>query len=276
MNNQLTTIDFRGATLVAVRGDTPEMALVAMKPVVEGMGLDWEAQRKRINAHPVMGSAPSTKTVQLPGDTQAREHLFMPLGKINFFLATLNPKLIKDEAIRLRVISYQKECADVLFQHFSGSAVARSDNLSPDNRQIIGGISKAVISKALAILRTELRGDLAALKAEMAAAIEGFDQTQGIVTNYRPMLDVLRDEGVTPKSRRPMSQRCSSKIKRWCAATQREKAIRISRETGRYLFHIDAIRDWLDAEGRTLIRAHKDKIAGQGVLRLIPDRQDRP
>lgn len=151
---------------------------------------------------------------------------------------------------------------------------AVSGDLSQDDRAAIGGISKAVINKAITALRSEILGDFATLKAEITAVVEGFDQTQGIVTNYRPMLDVLKEEGVAPKARRSLSQRCSSKIHRWCAATQRDRAIRISRETGRYLFHVEAIRDWLAAEGRMIIVAHKDKIAGQGVLRLIPNRQD--
>jgi hypothetical protein len=269
MSNSLTTIDFHGATLIAVRGETPETTLVAMKPVVEGMGLDWKSQHAKIAGHPILSKGMVEITIPSAGGSQGMTAL--PLNRLNFWLATVQPKKVPDAAVRAKVIAYQTECADVLFAHFFGKVVG--DELSQDNRQVIGGILKAVTNKAMAALRSEIMSDFATLKAEVAAVVEGFDQTQGIVTNYRPMLDVLKEEGVAPKARRSLSQRCSSKIHRWCAATQRDRAIRISRETGRYLFHVEAIRDWLDAEGRTLIRAHKDRIAGQGVLRLIPNRQ---
>jgi len=35
---------------------------------------------------------------------------------------------------------------------------------------------------------------------------------------------------------------------------------------GRYLFHVDTIRDWLDHEGNALISGHVADLAGQGVL----------
>jgi P22_AR N-terminal domain len=53
----LTTINFHGAELMAIRGETPETTMVAMKPIAEGMGLDWEGQRQKIMRHPVLAPA---------------------------------------------------------------------------------------------------------------------------------------------------------------------------------------------------------------------------
>ena len=39
------------------RGDHAHLSMVAMKPVVEGMGLDWSAQFVKIKAHPVLAPA---------------------------------------------------------------------------------------------------------------------------------------------------------------------------------------------------------------------------
>lgn len=136
--NKLTTIDFHGTKLIAIAGDRPETTLVAMKPIVEGMGLDWERQRRTIHAHPVLKAAPSTQTVQMPDDNQAREHLFMPLARVNFWLATINPNLLKDEKVKERVVEYQTEAADVLFNYFFGRAISTPKPKAPRAPALIG------------------------------------------------------------------------------------------------------------------------------------------
>src|SRR3954469_3273163 len=83
------TIDFHSASLIAVRGETPAETLVAMKPVVEGMGLDWEKQRRRLHRHPVLEPDLTFATVQMPGTEQRREWVFLPLTRLNFWLATV-------------------------------------------------------------------------------------------------------------------------------------------------------------------------------------------
>ncbi|MBO1361444.1 hypothetical protein J2D73_16790 [Acetobacter sacchari] len=126
-NRTLTTIPFHGATLAAVQGDSPQTTLVAMKPVVEGIGLDWEPQRKKIMRHPVIKSRTSIMEVRLDGDDRVREHTFLTLDMLNFWLATIHPDRIKDAGTRAKVIEYQTECARVLFNHFFGSALHAND-----------------------------------------------------------------------------------------------------------------------------------------------------
>lgn len=79
---ELTTIDFHGAKLVAIGGDSPESVRVAMKPIVEGMGLDWSGQLQRIKRHPVLSRGMGVLPIQMPGDDQARETVTLPLNRI--------------------------------------------------------------------------------------------------------------------------------------------------------------------------------------------------
>lgn len=46
-------VEFCGAVLEGVIIE--QTAFVAMKPIVEGMGLDWDKQLQRIKEHPVLG-----------------------------------------------------------------------------------------------------------------------------------------------------------------------------------------------------------------------------
>lgn len=124
MRHDLTTVDFHGATLIAVRGETPAATLVAMKPVVEGMRLDWSAQRRKLTDHPMLGTCMVLMTIQMPGDNQAREWAFLPLSRLSFWLATIQPSRVTDPDTKAKVIAYQTECADVLFAHFFGKTTA--------------------------------------------------------------------------------------------------------------------------------------------------------
>lgn len=42
--------------------------------------------------------------------------------------------------------------------------------------------------------------------------------------------------------------------------------IRCSRDAERQLFQVDAVRQWMKAEGATMIQTQKDKMFGQGRL----------
>ncbi len=46
------TVKFHGTELYAFR--VGEIVLVAIKPIVEGMGLDWSAQFRRIQRDPIL------------------------------------------------------------------------------------------------------------------------------------------------------------------------------------------------------------------------------
>jgi hypothetical protein len=52
MENSIMTVEFEGAVLYGFRlgGNT----FVALKPIVDALGLDWEGQRQRIHRDPIL------------------------------------------------------------------------------------------------------------------------------------------------------------------------------------------------------------------------------
>ncbi len=120
----LTTVDFHGTQLQAVRGEAPETILIAMKPVVEGMGLDWSGQHAKIKAHPILG-ATMEEFSMVAEDGKQREMACLPLNRLNFWLATIQPNKVP-KVIRPKVIEYQTECADVLFANFFAQAATQT------------------------------------------------------------------------------------------------------------------------------------------------------
>ncbi|WP_308719008.1 phage antirepressor N-terminal domain-containing protein [Komagataeibacter xylinus] len=166
----LTTIDFHGSNLIAIPGDRPETTLVAMKPVVEGMGLSWQPQHRKIMSHSVLKKG-ITMTV-IPSDGGEQDGTCLSLDLLNFWLATIHPDRIKNEATRAKVIEYQTECARVLFDHFFGKALARGAQSAPHHltAQEVGGIVKGIVNKRVSESEKrleEMSSMLAALNVEI-------------------------------------------------------------------------------------------------------------
>ena len=111
----LVPVEFHGATLVAITIDGVHH--VALRPIVQALGLDWAAQFSRIKRHPVLSTCVAVTTTQMPGDDQAREVFFLPLDKLNGWLFGVSVNRVKPE-LRDKLIQYQRECFDVLARHF--------------------------------------------------------------------------------------------------------------------------------------------------------------
>lgn len=109
MAAQLETalVPFHGHQMLTIKdGDTIR---VAMKPICEGIGLQWEAQLKRIKRDEVLGTCMSMMDIQLPGDSQRREVVTLPLDLLNGWLFGVDVARAKPE-IQERLIEYKREC----------------------------------------------------------------------------------------------------------------------------------------------------------------------
>lgn len=136
--------------------------------------------------------------------------------------------------------------------------------LGRDVRQVLGGIVKAVVTaqtEPLARALMDMRRDLDALVADPAVQA---------TVEYRPMLDVVKEMGVGPKKRRSITQRLSARCRRWCLRNDRQTDVRESRETKRFLFHVDALAAFMTAEGNMLVSEHKAALGNQTVMAFRP------
>lgn len=116
----ISSFEFHGNDLVIQVGDSPATTMVAIKPVVHGMGLNWETQYRKLRHHPVLNKGMVIMTIPSAGGPQAMTAL--PLNRLNLWLATINPNKVPDVETRARIIRYQEEAADALFDHFFGRA----------------------------------------------------------------------------------------------------------------------------------------------------------
>ncbi|MCV2997101.1 phage antirepressor N-terminal domain-containing protein [Escherichia coli] len=107
-------VPFHGAELYVVNHNGEPYT--PMKPIVEGMGMDWASQFTKMKQR--FKTCIVKITMQLPGDEQRREIICLPLRKLAGWLQTINPNKVKPE-IRDKVIRYQEECDDVLYEYWT-------------------------------------------------------------------------------------------------------------------------------------------------------------
>lgn len=138
-------VEFHGVVLegVCVNGKN----YVAMKPIVEGMGLGWEKQLSRMQSHPVLKDEVSPiRGVPSAGGPQTM--MCLPEDRLQFWMAIINPLKVK-ESIRDKVVTYQKEAAKVLHAAFT-------KGVADTNMRVLAIDSK----RAMARVMTDIKQDI--------------------------------------------------------------------------------------------------------------------
>ncbi|MDI6026704.1 phage antirepressor N-terminal domain-containing protein [Corticibacterium sp. UT-5YL-CI-8] len=112
---QIVTVNFRGDQLYGFEND--DGIFVALKPIVESMGMDWSAQLQRVKRDPILAEGMVIMTTPF-GRGGSQEAVCLKMDLVNGWLFTIDSSRIKDEAVKEKVILYQRECYAVLFRHF--------------------------------------------------------------------------------------------------------------------------------------------------------------
>ncbi|MCP4744522.1 MAG: hypothetical protein GY874_00020, partial [Desulfobacteraceae bacterium] len=116
------TVSFNGQSLITTK-DGDEEILVAMKPIVEAMGIQWEAQFKLIKRDAVLNSTISIMEI-VGKDGKTRQMTCLPIQYLNGWLFKINAARYKDPIRRELIIKYQKECYQALHDYWhKGEAV---------------------------------------------------------------------------------------------------------------------------------------------------------
>lgn len=117
---QTAIVAFNGASLVTAK--IKDVIYVAMRPIVEAIGLDWASQTVKLNKNKEKFNCCDITTVAEDGKN--RSMLFIPLRKLNGWLFSINPEKVRPD-LKGTVIQYQEECFEVLYRYWQGEAVQR-------------------------------------------------------------------------------------------------------------------------------------------------------
>jgi len=108
---------------------------VAMRPIVEGMGLAWQRQSAKLQEQAEKFSC--NHMVTTGKDGKQYKMLCIPLKKLNGWLFSVNSAKCASE-IQVTVVKYQEECFEALYDYwFKGVAVnsRKAPGLQPLNVQ---------------------------------------------------------------------------------------------------------------------------------------------
>jgi prophage antirepressor-like protein len=112
-------LDFNGKSIFFVAADGQYW--IAIKPICEALGVDYERQRKNLKEDEILAQLPSEQAV-VAADGRVRKMLCLPefyvYGWI-FNIQSSSPELLK----------YKWECYRILYEHFHGTITGRQNLL---------------------------------------------------------------------------------------------------------------------------------------------------
>lgn len=138
ISNEVVAVKFYDDTLITLEKDGEHY--VAVRPIVENMGLDWTTQAQKLKS-PKFNCRHMPTVAQ---DGKIREVLCMPIKKLNGWLFSINPQKVRGD-IRHIVEQYQEECFTVLHDYWNeGVAINPRFSSVDDRRPLIQAVNKFV------------------------------------------------------------------------------------------------------------------------------------
>ncbi|NKJ03480.1 phage antirepressor N-terminal domain-containing protein [Rhizobium sp. SG741] len=156
----IVTVNFRGDDLYGFENN--DGIFVALKPIVEGMGMDWSAQLKRVKRDQILfeGMAIMATPFGRGGDQEA---ICLKLELVNGWLFTIDTSRISNEEVREKVILYKRECYAVLAKHFStkdATLSAVKDGESIDDAQENESVKLRLVNESRQVFGTQAAAQL--------------------------------------------------------------------------------------------------------------------
>jgi hypothetical protein len=109
----LLPVVFRDTTLYIVEHHGEPFT--PMRPIVEGMGLDWKSQHAKLTTNQDRWGVVEITT---PSKGGPQKTLCMPVRKLPAFFANISVNKVAPE-LRERILAYQAECDDALWAYWT-------------------------------------------------------------------------------------------------------------------------------------------------------------
>jgi len=179
-------INFYGDLLtVAIVGNTP---YVALKPITDYLGVDWDAQRQRVQRDEVLKD--ESRLIQATGaDGKLYKMTCLPLEYLPGYLFGINASRVKSE-LKEKIIRYQRECFRILWQAFQSRAAAPGviPQLVADQaetRARVGNLEQDVKAidqsvKEMRVILSEIRGLSSAHRATAQKMVNEISRISGV------------------------------------------------------------------------------------------------
>ncbi|MDY8583729.1 phage antirepressor N-terminal domain-containing protein [Escherichia coli] len=121
------------------------VAYVAMKPIVENLGMSWSTQQTKLMKQ--ISKFNCVHMNMVAADGKLRKLLCLPLKKLNGWLFSINPEKVRAD-IRDKLIQYQEECFTVLHDYWTkGKEENARKKTSVDDRTPLRDAVNMLVSK---------------------------------------------------------------------------------------------------------------------------------
>ncbi|EJV7999744.1 phage antirepressor Ant, partial [Salmonella enterica] len=121
------------------------VAYVAMKPIVENLGMSWSTQQTKLMKQ--ISKFNCVHMNMVAADGKLRKLLCLPLKKLNGWLFSINPEKVRAD-IRDKLIQYQEECFTVLHDYWTkGNAENQRKKTTVDERTPLRDAVNMLVSK---------------------------------------------------------------------------------------------------------------------------------
>jgi hypothetical protein len=138
----VTNVPFHDSTLYIVKHYGKPY--VPMKPVVEGMGMDWQRQRAKLKGQ--FYAHIKTFTIKPSVDSQPTTFLCLALDNFSDWMQTVCPNKVKSK-IRDKVIQYQCECLDQLHKGWAKGESKQIPTSASEERTSLQTAVNRIVSK---------------------------------------------------------------------------------------------------------------------------------
>jgi hypothetical protein len=165
---------------------------IPVRPICEALGLDWSAQYRRINSDMVLSDVSMSVVVTATDINvssrrpRTSEMLCLPLDYLNGWLFGVNAKRVKD-AIRDRLVRYQRECYKVLGEAFHDGRLSTDTDFESLLNQADSDVAQAY-RMALAIVQLArqqviMDGRLQVAEIQLTSHAQRLDQIEATLTD---------------------------------------------------------------------------------------------
>lgn len=136
-------VPFNGQQIITAM--SAGVAYVAMKPIVENLGMSWGTQQQKLMKQ--LEKFNCIHMNMVAADGKLRKLLCLPLKKLNGWLFSINPGKVRAD-IRDKLIQYQEECFTVLHEYWTkGSAENPRKKTTVDERTPLRDAVNMLVSK---------------------------------------------------------------------------------------------------------------------------------
>lgn len=188
------TVLFYDDEITAVRLQDGRI-FVPVKPICDLLGVDWSAQRQRINRDPILSEVVNGVVVTpSPLDdnkyANPQEMLCVPLEFLNGWLFGINANRVND-SVRPNLLRYQRECYQVLYEATRDGRLTTDTETDIDIEALLQQDSPAAQAYQMAMAVVRMARQQLIIEARLNTAVATLTEHDEQLTVHTERLDQL-------------------------------------------------------------------------------------